>query len=296
MILYNVANDFYSLLHARHLQQGYTDGRSTDLATYLTNLEALIQSLSRLLSGTIDIGTNPIRFIYLALASAGLVMLAKRGQPLPLLFCASAIVILPYFNPRYGPILSGRYLIPMLPFGFIGIAIVIQAAADRIARRFSHARLLTVAAVGAVVLYPLAPLVSYYRDVVGDARTNAPLFALAESTRALYRPGDLVLLDEGLAQEQLTAGGTDLKAMRMLLETRAIPYEVAKLDSDQWDLVAAGQGEVLTVMDTKKRGSVGRALQIAVVGVEVESASGSEHRYGVYRIARRSVAARWALG
>lgn len=295
MLVYNLQHDFFSVIHARNLQEGYTDGQSTDLSTYAVNLQALVQSLSRLLSGTIDTGTNPLRLLYLALAATGLVMLARRRQPLPLLFCLSAIVILPYFNPRYGPILSGRYLVPLLPLGFMGIAIVIQAFGDRLKGFRSGAYRLATATALAFVLYPLAPLAAYYQEVVGNERTNAPLFILADSTRALYRPGALVLLDEGLAQEQLTAGGTDLKAMRMLLETRAIPYEIAKLGSQQWDEMLDRGGEVIAVMDTKKRSSLGRGLQVASMGAEVESASGTGHRYGVYRLARRLTGAPGAL-
>ena len=136
MILYNIQNEFYSFVHAQHMQQGYTEGKRTDLATYFTNLQALLQSLSRLLSGTIDIATSPSRFLYSVAAAFGLVLLACRRMWLPLLFCGSAILVLPYFNPRYGPILSGRYLIPLLPFCFIGIGVSI----DWLIRRLSAPR------------------------------------------------------------------------------------------------------------------------------------------------------------
>src|SRR5262249_22278536 len=68
MIVYNLLNDFWSFRHARSLQEGYTGGRATDLDYYLGNLGGLVQSLSRLLSGTIDGPDSPARFVYGGLA------------------------------------------------------------------------------------------------------------------------------------------------------------------------------------------------------------------------------------
>jgi 4-amino-4-deoxy-L-arabinose transferase-like glycosyltransferase len=289
MILYNLLNDFYSFNHAHHLQEGYSGGRSMDLATYASNLQALIQSLMRMLSGTIDIDDSLARYPYVIAAGLGLLILAKRGAILPLLFCLSAVIVLPYFNPRYGPILSGRYLVPLLPFCFLGIAITAGTLVDLALRQQTErVRYGVLAAVILVACtFPLVHLKWYYDDVLADGRTNGSLYALAQSADRLYRPGETVLLDEVLAQEQLTAGGTDLKAMRMLLETREIPYEVSKIGSDLWREVATEGQPVLAIMDARKRQALDRRLRVGTTGAEVQSASGSEHRYGVYRVVLR---------
>jgi 4-amino-4-deoxy-L-arabinose transferase-like glycosyltransferase len=284
MILYNVQNSFYSLVHAQHLQEGYTDGRHTDLGVYLVNLQALIQSLSRLLSGTIDIDSSPSRFLYSVTAGLGLGILARRGMWLPLLFCASAILVLPYFNPRYGPILSGRYIVPLLPFGFIGIGTAIEWFATRLpARAFTGAALALIA-----VCFPLVHLVWYYQEALADDRTNAPLYSLANSARALYQPGDLVFLDEVLEQEPLTGGGNDLKALRMLVETRGLRYEVTKINQESLGLLQSSGRDVVVIMDVRKRSDVGRRAQILASGAIEESASGSGHRYGAFRLGARA--------
>jgi 4-amino-4-deoxy-L-arabinose transferase-like glycosyltransferase len=284
MIIWNLQNGFYSLLHAQHLQEGYTEGRRTDLSVYLTNMRALLQSLSRLLSGTIDIDSSPSRFLYLLAAGLGLSILAWRRMWLPVLFCASAILVLPYFNPRYGPILSGRYIVPLLPFGFIGIGVVIEWLSERLpARTASRAALALIA-----VCFPLVHLLWYYQEVLADERTNAPLYALANSARALYQPGDLMLLDEVLEQEPLTGGGNDLKALRMLVETRGLRYEVTKINQDSLSRLRSSGRNAVVIMDVRKRSDVDRRVEILSTGAIVESASCSGRRYGAFRLGARS--------
>ncbi|MCC7368441.1 MAG: glycosyltransferase family 39 protein [Chloroflexi bacterium] len=285
MLIFNLQTGFWSLVHARALQQGYTSGRSTDLSAYLTNVDALVESLSRLVSGTIDEAGNPAAPLYLLIGVVGVVLLARRGAWLPLLFCLSGALVLPYFNPRYGPILSGRYLIPLLPFLYIGVALCTEAVAERLPRLSAAQRMLASRVVAAaLVLFPLAPLVLYYREVLGDDRTNEPLYHLNQLLEAEYQPGDLVLVDESLAQEPLTAGGTDLKAIRMLLEADGIPYQVAKLAGANPDRLPLGERRILTVMAAKKVDTIEKHADVVALGPEVESASGSGREYGVYRI------------
>lgn len=285
MIVYNVLNDFWSFRHARSLQEGYAGGRSTDLDYYLTNISALVQSLTRLLSGTIDGADSPARFIYAALALIGLVLLVRQRRGLLLALAALSIcLVLPYFNPRYGPILSGRYLIPLLPIGYLGIGVAVTTLARQLPPRRARAAAATAALV--LALFPLWALVAYYRVVLADGRTNEPLHRLRAAVVANRSPDELVILDEGLAQESLGAGGTDLKALRMLLGTSDVPYAMSKISAA--DDVVLGKPSVLAIMEAKKRTTLPRQLRAAALSAEIESASGSEHRYALYRITARS--------
>jgi 4-amino-4-deoxy-L-arabinose transferase-like glycosyltransferase len=285
MLIYNLLNDFWSFRHARSLQQGYADGQPSDLEFVLTNLANLLQSLSRLLSGTIDVADNPIRFLYLGLALVGLALSWRRGGEILGLATLSMVVVLPLFNPRYGPILSGRYLIPLLPLCFTAIGCLLVLVAVAATRRWRPAgRWQSTWAVAATVLvvYPLWPLAGYYDEVLADRRTNSPLYTLAGAVEAARAPDEIVLLDEGLGQEALGAGGTDLKAMRMLLETRQVPYVVGKVgDLESAEVVR--RGSLLLVAEAKKRSNLPRAVRTVALSPEVESASGSEHVYAVYR-------------
>ena len=121
--------------------------------------------------------------------------------------------------------------------------------------------------------------------MLADARTNAPIHHLAGVVERERLPHEIVLLDEGLAQEQLGAGGTDLKAYRMLLATRNIAYVEAKVS--EIDSVLATEPSLLVLMESKKRSSLPRGLSASRLSAELESASGSEHRYAVYRVSAR---------
>jgi hypothetical protein len=147
-------------------------------------------------------------------------------------------------------------------------------------------RPVAVGAGAALVLYPLVPLHGYYQDALADGRTNQPLFGLADSIVLARRPEEPVLLDEGLAQEALGAGGTDLKALRMLLAAQRIPAEVGKV-SEVDDVRLADQASVLFLMEAKKRAALPRAVRATALGPEVGSASGSGHHYAVYRLTLR---------
>jgi 4-amino-4-deoxy-L-arabinose transferase-like glycosyltransferase len=283
MILYNLQNELYSFMHARHLQEGYTGGKGVTLASYGTNAQALVQSLSRLLSGTIDIATSPSRFLYFGAALVGLVLLSVRGQVLPLLFCLSAALVLPYFNPRYGPILSGRYLIPLLPFCFLGIGVVIAWVTDRLPRRGVVRGVLS----AVVVTFPLIHLVWYYQEVLADGRTNAALYTLANSARSVAQSEDVVVLDEVLEDEPLTGGGNDLKALRMLLEARGLRPGVVRVAPESLDTLAETQRSAVIIVDIRKRQLLERQTRILETGAVVYSASGSGHRFGVFRIGPR---------
>lgn len=285
MIVFNLQHGFWSFVHASALQRGYTGGRSIDAALYQENLGALLVSLSRLLTGNIDTSESPARLVYVGLALLGLALLARRGTALPLLFCLSGVLVFPYFNPRYGPILSGRYLIPLLPFAYVGIAVALIWLAEQLRMRRWAVPVPVQAAVAlAVVLLPLAYLGIYYRQVLDAERVNTPLFALVETLGTAQNGHERILLDAGLGQENLTAGGTDLKALRFLLEARDLPYEVAKLNANVVEAHVADGGDVLTIMDARKSSGVLRTLAPAAEGDAVASASGSGRRYGVYRI------------
>lgn len=292
MLVYNLQTGFWTFRAARDLQQSYAGGRPSDLDFYLTNLGALVQSLSRLLSSTIDRPDGLSRFVYTPFAVVGLALLARRGGELFALAALSMVAVLPYFNPRYGPILSGRYLIPLLPLGFTAIGCVVVAGArmatEAIATRHRTGwRPLALVAGGVFVLFPLLPLATYYRNAVADGRTNQPLFRLTDSILASRRPDEVVLLDEGLGQEDLGAGGTDLKAFKMILGTRGIPYEVANASQARVTR-RDGQASMLLLIETRQRATLPGSVRTELLSPEVASASGSQRRYAVYRLTTRA--------
>jgi hypothetical protein len=89
-----------------------------------------------------------------------------------------------------------------------------------------------------------------------------------------------------LEQEPLTGGGNDLKALRMLLETRGLRYEVVKINQESLTTLTRGRDAVV-IMDNRKRQQVERDARIVATGAVEASASGSGHRYGVFRLSSR---------
>ena len=224
------------------------------------------------------------------LALIGLGLLVRRGGLLLALAVLSVVAVLHYFNQRYGPILSGRYLIPLLPIAFLTIGCSVVAGCQWLGTKATAWRLrlrLASAVIGlGLILFPLLPLYWYYQEALADGRTNQPLYELIEAVAAARRPEEIVVLDEGLAQEQLGAGGTDLKAFRMLLGTQGIPYEIDKV-TEADDLLSSARTSALFLMEAKKRSSLSRGVSAEAVSSEVASASGSEHRYRVFRVTAR---------
>jgi hypothetical protein len=98
-----------------------------------------------------------------------------------------------------------------------------------------------------------------------------------------------MFLDEALEQEPLTGGGNDLKALRMLVETRGLQYEVTKINQDSLGRLQTSGKNVVVIMDVRKRSDVDRRAQILATGAIEESASGSGHRYGAFRLGAKSV-------
>jgi hypothetical protein len=137
------------------------------------------------------------------------------------------------------------------------------------------------------VLFPILPLARHYRSVLDDGRTNRRLQTLRGAVVNAFRDGQIVLVDEGLAQEQLTAGGTDLKALRMLLEAGGIPYQVVKLKWQGLRPALDRYDAVVVVMAARKADELDRRVDVTPLTAEIGSASGSGHAYGVYVLERQ---------
>ena len=57
-----------------------------------------------------------------AMALGGLAVLARRGNPLPLLLTLTCLLLLPAVNPKFRTLLSSRYLMPLLPILLAALA------------------------------------------------------------------------------------------------------------------------------------------------------------------------------
>jgi hypothetical protein len=176
---------------------------------------------------------DPSFWIYAALLAIGLGWGATRGSALPLLVIVPYALLLPLVNSKLEVIPNGRFLAPLLPVAYAGIAIGLGAvfAVTRPRLTPSRRRWAIALAAVALVLWPLVPLAVRYEQMADSERTSLALLdalALLESRR---QPGEWVALDPDLDKLWLDAGGDYLVAFRYLLTMRSIPSRELALRS-----------------------------------------------------------------
>src|SRR5204863_10028069 len=164
---------------------------------YLNNLDQLLLSTARLVSGAI--GERPSRAAYLTdpavLAPAGLVLLgllvaAWRRAWWMVGAVALAVILPPAFSGKYRPIMDGRYLMPLVPVLFVAIGLAIGSVgravtasalaptvADgpgRLGLRAAGVAALALLAIGTGVLVerPVTLLETFYEQSIEDGFSN----------------------------------------------------------------------------------------------------------------------------
>lgn len=235
---------------ARYLDVEASDAQPAGPAIYVRNLQLLALSLTRLTSGALaerdavsDYLKDPWVVGYPLAAAAGLALAARRGSPLLLLAAIPAVLLPPLLNAKYKPVLDGRYLMPLVPVLFVGIALALDgalAAARRIGRQAAPVAVGLAAAL--IVAHPLALLADYYETSRSEGHDNTPYLQTLAELAAARSSGLPVLLDPRL-KEVKTIGGADAgMSFAWLLALDGIPAQT--WDGDDDDL-QAGQLVVL---------------------------------------------------
>src|SRR5205085_1060757 len=131
MLIYNLTNDLAAVGKVAS-SRNYAYEANATWASYARNLRELVYALLRQISDPFRIPenlagylTSPYLVLMGALCVAGIALLARRGQPLPLCALIGTLVVMPRFNRAYGGagtdqigdryLLSGRYLTYLLP-------------------------------------------------------------------------------------------------------------------------------------------------------------------------------------
>lgn len=238
MIVYNLVTGFDTLALALDKSAGYAGSRES---TYLSKLADLLESFYRLIDGALlgrprlaDYLTDPFLIFACATAVVGIALLATRQQLLPLAATLSIIVVMPLVNNRYEPILSGRYLGPLLPVAFAGIAI----AACTTARRVSSPLGRVVLAAMPIVLVAgssMWQLQVVYTRFEATGRSNQRFFEAMAIIREHRWPDEPVILDARLARRRvMDAGAGEMhRVFRGVLAAERIPHEIQTID-DGW--------------------------------------------------------------
>src|SRR5439155_13445433 len=92
-------------------------------------------------SGAVDVGDTATDFLLdpalwpvSLLAVAGAAWQWRRGNPLPGLILASALLTVPLVNAKYRLVLNARYLAPVLPVAFAAVGALLAAGYDRLSQ------------------------------------------------------------------------------------------------------------------------------------------------------------------
>ena len=292
LLVYNVETGGGSLLAGRSKLAGYTgeeDGFDAD--DYVGNVWRLTLALSWVLSGAVEKRrfvnetlAHPLLLLYLGVTVGGLLWAARRRRWLPLLAVAPYLLILPVLNPKYEPMLNGRYLVPALPLMFAGIGLATADLQRALRSRWSGlAPMLGVGlavVVAGLALYPLVPMQRY----VQTARTNHAIFAAYETVLAHREPGEVVLVDYGLDGVFFMAAGSAFKSMELLLSASDVPYAVIEArPSTVEDEFSSGVAR-LAVLNSDRVAPLGRSFAVTPL---MPGGDRDGPGFGVYRLAPR---------
>jgi 4-amino-4-deoxy-L-arabinose transferase-like glycosyltransferase len=260
VLAHNLAGGFESLTSAQRIRQDYaTDDDAAN--SYAEALGMALLLLARVLGGAIDARAWPAGYLLdpavllaSALALAGLVWQARRGNPLPLLLVISCLLLLPAVNPKFRTLISSRYVMPLAPLLLASLAGPLAAALWS-PRQAGAARLLhwlALAATLVLLIAPLAPLSRYYARAFAEGDTNQRVYRLADEVARTRQPLEPIILDESFGSE--SGGVSELRALRYLLALQDLSTTVLKLTPKRLEDQAAGTtgGSLLVVLDGRQ--------------------------------------------
>jgi hypothetical protein len=195
MLLYNWQSNVGGL---RSVNQEYP-GQGLGTSVYVENIGAPLHGLLTL-SSTVD-PTRPssvfepfVLFVG-AFSIVALVAVARRGTSLPMLIVLSALLFLPLVHDDFDPPLKSRYLMPLVPLIEVAIAVFLVRM---VALRPVWLRIVA-ASIGLVAIAgSLGSLVQFESAMIADDCTNRPQRAFIAELERQSRPGEWILLDQGV--------------------------------------------------------------------------------------------------
>ena len=235
-------------LHRVLYRRDYAYEMNPTLDTYTKNLQALGDELVRMISDPTRLPAEPLGYLtspYAVCATiaalAGMVLLARRGQFLPLFLLLSTVAITPRYLSAYGQgsdhvMIFGRYVGFLLPLLYIAIATATVAGIGAVLRRLASGRgtwqrlvnvfaiPLSLVMIALLLLWPLQPLAGFYRTTLARDPNNLTHAATAAEIENLYTARTPILLDSFLANVYTKEGLTTLFAIQYHLDIAGIPY------------------------------------------------------------------------
>jgi hypothetical protein len=133
-----------------------------------------------------------------------------------------------------------------------------------------------------LVAYPLLRLNEYYYYELVDGRNNARLWQIVAAVREPGRAGVPIILDRGLREARLDAGGHVYKALGTLLDLDRIPSSNPRVE----ELPTTPVGALMVLTDAQ-RDILASTLRLESVDLGAPPAPASPGGYGLYCVVAR---------
>jgi 4-amino-4-deoxy-L-arabinose transferase-like glycosyltransferase len=262
VIVYNLQSSLGGL---RSVNQQYP-GEGIGISVFVENLGAPLHGLLPTLASSVDPTRLPSVFepfvLFVALVSVvALVTVAHRTSALPALVVLGALLVLPLIHDDFRPVLKARYTMPLVPLVYVAVAVMLARIAA-----LSGLLPSTVGAGAALLMMggSLSSLRDFQAQMIANDCTNAPQRAFVAELNRQLRPGEWILLDEGVLPSAERLGYLTLLELSSKrvgeagLERRGIWKELRERPSY---LTAVSDGKVAQVFEKQ-----GMALLPQTVG------------------------------
>jgi 4-amino-4-deoxy-L-arabinose transferase-like glycosyltransferase len=303
MIWFHVASRFETVTRALDKLSDGVPGALT-LADYRHNVESLMFNLLDLLTAQGHHATDlfradPATFVRGAtvLLLFGLAYAAWRSESLPLVVVVVTAALMPVVNSEYGFPLGARYLSFLLPVTYAGFGLAAAALLAQLRARSPTAHRIGAIAVGltvaALVLYPLRPLGSAYRQAEARGHTNALVHELADVARAEHAAGATVLLSEKI-EAKFSGGGHIHRVMATLLGLSDVPTvkvhkDLKRIDEQLARCAGATQagsraGTCVLIIAVRQADELAERYAVEPIPLSRAPLPEDGEAYGIYRV------------
>jgi hypothetical protein len=228
------------------------------------------------------------------LAVVSVVWLLRRGEPLPFLVAASFLLLLPALNPKFGTLVTSRYLMPVVPLLVASTATFLAHAmyavmAGRLPRAAIQRQKGPVA-LGAVVIAvllvvaPLGSLGRYYARAFERSDTNERILRVTREIQAARRADEPVLVDESIGTEMPDTGVTEIRGFEHLLVVARIPYRTLRTTPGRLEDELDDVPSALAVLNARDAAAAAERVTITSIDPRPPATTGRMSDYRLYRI------------
>jgi len=294
VLVYNAEQGFESLRSAQRIQAEYAQDQQA-ASGYAPTAASMLLLLARILGGAVDQResiaaylADPSVLVVAGLAVAGLAILTVRRELLPILVCGTFLLILPAANPKFQTLLTGRYLMPIVPLLFACAALTLVVLAETMRRRWPNSRrrpLLAALMVGLVlVALPTTSLDRYYGRAFERTDTNERILRLVAEVEAARRPGEALLIDDSIGSELPDTGVTEVRGLEYLLTFARVPYRPIRPSPGRLQDSVDGQPSVLAILNARDAAAAAGRVRVEPLDPRPPVESARMFDFRLYRL------------